>query len=56
VGLSEKKTYRCRILDLEQCVRSENDSSYRPGNLTFVGADLAPGYQKKQVVSPAPTA
>jgi len=27
-------------------VRCENDSSYRPENLSFVGGQLAPGYQK----------
>lgn len=37
-------------------IRSEHDSAYRPGNLTFVGADLAPGYQKASIVSQAPTA
>jgi uncharacterized protein (DUF2235 family) len=37
-------------------VRSEHDSSYRPGNLTFEGAGPAPGYQQALVVSQAPTA
>lgn len=35
-------------------VRSEHDSSYRPENLTFAGADPDPGYQKAQVVSQVP--
>jgi uncharacterized protein (DUF2235 family) len=32
-------------------VRSEHDSSYRPGNLKFSGADPDPGYQKVPVVT-----
>jgi uncharacterized protein (DUF2235 family) len=37
-------------------VRAENDSAYRPGNLTFVSGNLGPGYQKEPVVSqPATT-
>jgi uncharacterized protein (DUF2235 family) len=32
-------------------VRCEQDSSYRPGNLTFAGSDPAPSYQKAPVVT-----
>jgi uncharacterized protein (DUF2235 family) len=36
--------------------RSEHDSSYRPENLTFAGADPGPGYQKVLIVNQAPNA
>ena len=32
-------------------VRSENESSYRPENLTFAGSEPAPGYQRVAVVT-----
>jgi hypothetical protein len=34
-------------------LRSEHDSSYRPGNLTFTNNQLAPEYGKAPVISPA---
>lgn len=37
-------------------VRSEQDNTYRPENLTFVGNDPGPGYQKIAVVSQAAAA
>jgi len=35
-------------------LRSENDRSYRPGNLTFTGGSPGPAYQKVPVVGQAP--
>jgi uncharacterized protein (DUF2235 family) len=51
---------RRRPIDAESTIassvflRTENDGSYRPGNLTFAGGTLGSGYQKVLVVGQTP--